>query len=412
MAGRIFVNYRRGDDPGFTHALYQHLEREFTTSQVFMDVQGHIKPGDDFIDVLNTQVAAADIVLVVVGPRWVELMAAHRSASEDFVAIEINAALEARKRVIPVLVGVAKMPAVDALPETIRALARRNAVELRPERFRADCQELVIAIKDQLAALDASRAEHEQRAAAEVERQARETEEAARAQRAKEQQLERERTASRERQEEPARAEPSKETGDDDAQVQLAARLGRQATAPDILPFRVPRAAAATLGVGVLSAIGGAIAGAALESATVNVFGKTVLYSQALTAGVVTGVALLLVARVKPLTSALIAIASGMGWFVSEILLVSATSPEQGLSPATLFLWGIGNWSSPGLALALLNPGGKSRAMWLVVVIAGGVVGLIYQQPSTFSLVTSGAIFLGVPMACIGYLLNQRVLRD
>jgi hypothetical protein len=46
--GEIATNYRRGDDPGFTTALYQNLELEFGADQLFKDVEGHIKPGDDF----------------------------------------------------------------------------------------------------------------------------------------------------------------------------------------------------------------------------------------------------------------------------------------------------------------------------------------------------------------------------
>jgi hypothetical protein len=70
------------------------------------------------------------------------------------LAIEIKAALENTKRVIPVLVGGARFPRADALPEAIRSLARRNAVGLRPERFRADCQGLITALKEQLAAAE------------------------------------------------------------------------------------------------------------------------------------------------------------------------------------------------------------------------------------------------------------------
>lgn len=55
MPGKIFITYRRGDDPGFTQALYQRLEAEFTANDLFMDVEGHIKPGDDFVAVLNAQ---------------------------------------------------------------------------------------------------------------------------------------------------------------------------------------------------------------------------------------------------------------------------------------------------------------------------------------------------------------------
>jgi formylglycine-generating enzyme required for sulfatase activity len=188
MAGKIFINYRRGDDPGFTQALYQRLEDEFTADDLFMDVEGHIKPGDDFVKVLNSQVTGADVLLAVIGPRWSELLAGRANDPDDFVAIEIKAALENDKRVIPVLVGGAGMPRADALPEAIRSLARRNAVGLRPDRFKADCQGLITALKEQLAAAVAERAARTEaeRTAAEVARRQAQEQAAARAQAAEE----------------------------------------------------------------------------------------------------------------------------------------------------------------------------------------------------------------------------------
>jgi len=182
MPGKIFINYRRGDDPGFTQALYQRLEEEFSAADLFMDIEGHIKPGDDFVEVLNGQVADCDVMLAVIGPRWAVLMEARGGSADDFVTIEIKTALDQGKRVIPVLVGGASMPASETLPEPVRALARRNAVGLRPERFKADCQGLVNALREQLAAAQQERAARTEagRAAAEAERLAREAEEAAR----------------------------------------------------------------------------------------------------------------------------------------------------------------------------------------------------------------------------------------
>jgi hypothetical protein len=158
MAGKIFINYRRGDDAGFTQALYLHLESEFASGDLFMDVEGHIKPGDDFFEVINAQIASCDVMLVVIGPRWAELLAARKGDPDDFVAIEIKAALDQGKRVIPVLVGRASMPRADSLPEAIRPLARRNAVILRHERFNVDCHGLVAALKESLAAVEQERA--------------------------------------------------------------------------------------------------------------------------------------------------------------------------------------------------------------------------------------------------------------
>jgi hypothetical protein len=167
MGGKIFINYRRGDDAGFTQALYQRLETEFTSDALFMDVEGHIKPGDDFVEVLNAQVAACDVMLVVIGTRWTELLIQRQADPDDFAAIELKAALDQGKRVIPVLVAGANMPRAETLPESIRALARRNAVGLRPDRFRADCHGLVTALKESLAA-----ALQEREARTEAERKA------------------------------------------------------------------------------------------------------------------------------------------------------------------------------------------------------------------------------------------------
>jgi TIR domain len=157
MAGKIFINYRRDDERGYTQALYSHLEREFAHGDLFMDVEGHIKPGDVFLKVINDNIAASDVVLVVIGPRWTKLLAA-RQTDADVLMIEIKAALDQRKRIIPALVNGASMPRPDSLPETIRPLADYHAVGLRPEGFNADCQRLVAALKEKLAAAEQERA--------------------------------------------------------------------------------------------------------------------------------------------------------------------------------------------------------------------------------------------------------------
>jgi hypothetical protein len=77
---------------------------------------------------------------------------------DDFVVLENKAALEQNKRMIPVLVGGATMPPANALPEPIRPLARRDAVELRPERFQVDSQGLITALREQFAAAARERA--------------------------------------------------------------------------------------------------------------------------------------------------------------------------------------------------------------------------------------------------------------
>ena len=55
MTGKIFINYRRGDDPGSTGWLRERLESAFHADRLFMDVDS-IAPGLDFVRVIEEQV--------------------------------------------------------------------------------------------------------------------------------------------------------------------------------------------------------------------------------------------------------------------------------------------------------------------------------------------------------------------
>ena len=149
MIGKIFINYRRGDDPGNTERLFDRLEQAFPRDQLFIDVDS-IPPGHDFVRVLEDRVAECDVLLTVIGKCWLQARdeqgIRRLDKADDFVRIEIASALNQDKLVIPVLVQDAQMPKPDQLPEAIRPLARRNAVRLTHERFEADTQGLVTRI--------------------------------------------------------------------------------------------------------------------------------------------------------------------------------------------------------------------------------------------------------------------------
>ena len=151
-----------------------------------MDVDA-IGAGQDFVAVLEQQVAQCDVLLAVIGKSWLGLVDAEGKrrldSPNDFVRIEIASALRLGKRVVPVLVNDAHMPAADALPEPLKPLARRNAVRLTHERFKADAQGLINGLKAALAEAEAERAAHTEaeRRAAEEARKRRVAEEEARA---------------------------------------------------------------------------------------------------------------------------------------------------------------------------------------------------------------------------------------
>jgi peptidoglycan/xylan/chitin deacetylase (PgdA/CDA1 family) len=153
MAGKIFINYRRDDSIGMAGRLHDRLAHTFGRAKLFMDVD-HIPVGTDFVTHLNNQVAECDVILVVIGPNW--LSAKDESGGrrlddpDDFVAIEIAAALARDIRVIPVLVDGARMPKASELPDFLKPLARRHAVDVRHAHFGHDAEALVARMREAL----------------------------------------------------------------------------------------------------------------------------------------------------------------------------------------------------------------------------------------------------------------------
>src|SRR5262249_11629205 len=157
MNAKLFINYRREDTRHAAGRLYDQLIVHFGKEQVFMDID-QIEFGDDFVEVINRKVGACDIAIVMIGRHWLgadEGSGKRRlDNEEDFVRMEIVAALQRRIRVIPVLVDGAQMPGRDDLPEVLAPLSRRNAIELSDTRFHADVNRLIEAIKKSLAVVE------------------------------------------------------------------------------------------------------------------------------------------------------------------------------------------------------------------------------------------------------------------
>ena len=142
---KIFISYRRDDSSGHAGRLCDRLSSRFGDDCVFMDLQD-IAPVQDFAHSIDETIASCECVIVVIGPRWVEIMQKRAGAAEDFVHHEIAAALRRKVTVIPVLVGGARMPTAGQFPQALNALRHRNAFELRDDRFDNDVAILADAI--------------------------------------------------------------------------------------------------------------------------------------------------------------------------------------------------------------------------------------------------------------------------
>jgi hypothetical protein len=69
---------------------------------------------------------------------------------DDFVAIEIAAALARDIRVIPVLVDGARIPKASELPDSLKRLAGRQAIEVRQPHFDRDAEALIEKVREAL----------------------------------------------------------------------------------------------------------------------------------------------------------------------------------------------------------------------------------------------------------------------
>ncbi|HEY7666199.1 MAG TPA: toll/interleukin-1 receptor domain-containing protein [Xanthobacteraceae bacterium] len=154
MAGKIFISYRRDDSIGTAGRLRDRLAETFGGDNVFMDVDS-IPVGINFEKYVESQVAACDAVLSVIGPNWLnakdETDQRRLDKSDDFVVIEIAAALARDILVIPVLVDGTRMPKASELPASLKPLALRNAIHLRNTNFGSDAEQLITRMRGALA---------------------------------------------------------------------------------------------------------------------------------------------------------------------------------------------------------------------------------------------------------------------
>ncbi len=142
----VFISYRREDVPGQAGRLYDRLSQRFGESRVFMDVDS-IDIGVDFVAVLEAAVVSCEVMLVLIGPRWAPAPdvggKSRLDDPYDYVRVEVETALERGVRVVPVLVQGASLPLAQQLPESVRPLVRRQALDLRDASFQADARLLI-----------------------------------------------------------------------------------------------------------------------------------------------------------------------------------------------------------------------------------------------------------------------------
>lgn len=160
QVGRIFISYRRADSAGYAGRIYDRLAAHFGKDAIFMDVDT-IQAGLDFVEVLENAVQSCDVLVALIGRQWLgikdESGKRRLDNPQDFVRIEVAAALSRGIRVIPVLVDGTPMPNSDELPSNLETLARRNAILVNHTSFHTDATRLIEQLELALKAAEESK---------------------------------------------------------------------------------------------------------------------------------------------------------------------------------------------------------------------------------------------------------------
>lgn len=96
-SARVFMSYRRADDPHFVGRLHDRLCDAFGDDHVFRDIDS-IPVGTNFRDAILRTLDEVDVVVAVIGPRW---LPEGPPRPDDFVFLELAEALRRETPIIP-----------------------------------------------------------------------------------------------------------------------------------------------------------------------------------------------------------------------------------------------------------------------------------------------------------------------
>lgn len=151
---RIFISYRHNEDSMTAGWLVERLAGHFGKDQIFKDVDS-IEPGDDFVKVIADAVGRCDVLLALIGRQWLTITGddgrRRLDNPQDFVRLEIEAALKRDIRLIPVLIEGTPMPPGDQVPPSLAALVSRQALHFSAAHAEPEFDRLIKALDRTLA---------------------------------------------------------------------------------------------------------------------------------------------------------------------------------------------------------------------------------------------------------------------
>jgi len=152
---KAFVSYRRTDCMIESSALVDGLRYRLPEWDIFRDLDS-IPPGVDWKERIEKEISNCRVVIVMIGDNWLDKGKDGKRRIDDpkdQLRREIESALQARIRVLPVVVEVhkgARMPTDRDLPDGVERLADINSLELSDKTWSQDLDRLAQVMRDEL----------------------------------------------------------------------------------------------------------------------------------------------------------------------------------------------------------------------------------------------------------------------
>jgi hypothetical protein len=146
VSKRVFISYRREDSGFVAGRVYDRLCLVLGKSNVFFD-RNAIRGGEDFHGRIVAEIDRSDAVLVLIGRNWLgNGNQARIWDPNDYVSIELKAALTRPILVLPLRIDGTEMVRRDQLPPEVSALASKHALPLRQDSFDDDMENVITTV--------------------------------------------------------------------------------------------------------------------------------------------------------------------------------------------------------------------------------------------------------------------------
>lgn len=142
---KIFLSYRTDDSTYVVDRVRELLGTHFGHANVFRD-RDSVALGDAYPRRIRRALERADVVLAIIGPRWLGVDQSGRRRIDDprdWVRTELRMAFERDIRVVPVLLDGTPLPTRDALPVELGSLSISTYWQVRHTTVDQDVRGLI-----------------------------------------------------------------------------------------------------------------------------------------------------------------------------------------------------------------------------------------------------------------------------